>query len=184
MRGHCSGEVWGLCDDGVNRVFTSGDDNRVMVWSPAERKCESFHDVNQAERKAKKNRASTLGTCADSQSSRAVSYNPHQGHLAVGANDGSVTIRSNSNFGAIVKEIQDSKEWIEAIEYSPCGNYLAVGSHDSDIYIYDVSNGYNLIGKCISHNAAITSIDWDCASSYIRSVCNGYELLFHRIPDC
>jgi WD40 repeat protein len=70
------------------------------------------------------------------------------------------------------------------IEYSPSGLYLAVGSHDNCIYIYKTNNDYSLVNKISSHKAAITAIDWSFDESYIRSVCNGYELLFHRIPDC
>lgn len=81
-------------------------------------------------------------------------------------------------------ELTDSLEWIEAAEYSPDGKYLAAGSHDTNIYIYDVENGYSLVGKCKEHNASITCIDWSQDSTYIRSVCNGYELLFFMIPSC
>jgi len=95
-----------------------------------------------------------------------------------------VTIRELGDFGTIIKEIQDSQEWCEVAEYSPDGAYLAVGSHDTNIYIYDVNSDYNLVGKCSKHNATITCIDWSMDGTYIRSVCNAYELLFFMIPDC
>ena len=74
-------------------------------------------------------------------------------------------------------------EWIECAEYSPCGGYLAVGSHDTNIYIYE-TGGYSLTGKCSAHQASITCIDWSMDSSYIKSVCNAYELLYFMIPSC
>lgn len=104
--------------------------------------------------------------------------------MAVCANDGSVTIRTLEDQGTIVHELRDSREWIECAEYSPDGSMLAVASHDTNIYIYDANNSYSLVGKCTKHNATITCLDWSCDGSYIRSVCNGYELLFFMIPSC
>lgn len=147
------------------------------------RTCEKRAIVNEAERKAKKNRASTMSKHAESQCARAVAVSCN-GDMAVCANDGSVTIRKLPDFDVTIKEITDSREWCEVAEFSPDGAYLAVGSHDTNIYVYDVAAGFNLIGKCTKHNATITGIDWSMDGSYIRSVCNGYELLFFTIPDC
>jgi WD40 repeat protein len=60
---------------------------------------------------------------------------------------------------------------------------FAVGSHDGKIYIYETET-LSLIGKCIGHNAAITCIDFSSDGTYLRSVCNAYELLFFTLPDC
>lgn len=84
----------------------------------------------------------------------------------------------------IKQTFHDSNEWVEVAEYSPCGKYLAIGSHDTNVYIYDVDGGYACLGKCTKHNATVTALDWSCDSTYIRSVCNGYEILFFTIPDC
>ena len=100
------------------------------------------------------------------------------GDVAVAANDGSITCRKFDDLNNIIQEIHDSKEWIEVMEYSPDGTYLAVGGHDTLIWIYNVSEGYQLVGKCNKHRASITCIDWSMDGSYIRSVCNAYELLF------
>lgn len=143
--------------------------------------------VNTASRKAARNKASTLGKHPESQAARAIAVSPN-GDMAVCANDGSVTIRSSAAFDStdfeITKEIQDAGEWIEVAEFSPDGKYLAVGSHDTNIYIYDAEADYALVGTCSKHNATITCIDWSQDSTIIRSVCNGYELLFFTIPDC
>ena len=181
MQSHNDGEVWGLAlDDSC--IYTSGDDNQVKKWDPFTRTCLETAIVNTESRKAKKNRASTMGRHPDSQSSRglAISIN---GHLAVCANDGSVTIRMLSDFATTIKEIQDSDEWCEVAEYSPDGRFLAVGSHDTKIYVYNTED-YSLVGKCSKHRATLTCIDWSMDGSMIRSVCNAYELLFYNIPSC
>ena len=182
MQSHNDGEVWGLALDEAN-VYTSGDDNQVKKWDPFTRQCVDTAIVNEASRKARKNRASTLGNHPDSQSSRALAISPN-GHLAVCANDGSVTIRDIADFKVTIKELHDSQEWCEVAEYSPDGTKLAVGSHDTNIYLYDVEKDYELLGKATKHNASITCIDWSCDNSVIRSVCNAYELLFFNMPSC
>lgn len=93
MQSHNSGEVWGLDDDGAF-IYSSGDDNQVKVWDPATRTCVTTGSINAEERWSKQGvRASTLGKFPCSQSGRAVAVSPN-GHVAVCANDGSVTIRS------------------------------------------------------------------------------------------
>ena len=58
MQGHDTGEAWGL-DLTEDMFVTSGDDNKVMLWDPAERKCVDIAVVNTESRGAKKNKAST-----------------------------------------------------------------------------------------------------------------------------
>jgi hypothetical protein len=60
--------------------------------------------VNDAVRKAKKNRASTMSKHPDSQSARGLAIGPN-GHLAVCANDGSVTIRNIDDFATTIHEL-------------------------------------------------------------------------------
>ena len=83
---------------------------------------------------------------------RALCYNPQLNHLAVGHNDGCVSIRQvagiedaaagGSHFVKL-DEVTDikrqPKEWIECMEYSPDGSKLAVGSHDNFIYVYNTN---------------------------------------------
>lgn len=65
MQSHNDGEVWGL-DMDQNHVYTSGDDNQVKQWDPFTRTCTHTAIVSAEERKAKRNRASTLGSYPDS----------------------------------------------------------------------------------------------------------------------
>ena len=182
VESHNSGEVWGLdIKDGF--VYTAGDDNQVIKWDPATRRCADRSIVNEASRRARRNKASTLSQHPHSQQARAVAVSP-TGWMAVAANDGSVTIRRTEEMSTVVQEIHDSKEWIEVAEFSPDGRYLAIGSHDTNIYVYDTETEFARVGTCTKHSATITCIDWSVDGTYIRSVCNAYELLFFTIPDC
>lgn len=68
--------------------------------------------------------------------------------------------------------------------FSPCNTYLAVGSHDNMIYLLDTkSYSEKKCVKLAGHSSFITGLDWALDSSYIRSVCGAYELLFFNIKS-
>jgi WD40 repeat protein len=120
-----------------------------------------------------------------SQCSRAIAFNPVNGHIAVGHNDGTLSIReSKDNLNNNVFSNTNSNEWIEAMRYSPCGSKLAVGSHDNAVYVYNVTDNYKLIGKCTGGSSYVTSVDWSLDGKYIRIVNGSYELLFYTAEDC
>lgn len=77
----------------------------------------------------------------------------------------------------------DPDEWAEVIKYSPDESMLAVGSHDNNIYIYDVSKDYTLKTKCVGHTSFITCLDWTADSTYIRSNCGSYDLLYFNLES-
>ena len=184
MEGHSDGEVWGLGLAGPDHVVTSGDDNKVKAWNINTRKCEATAIISTETRKAPKGGASSLTELPDSQCARAGAVNAHNGHVAVGHNDGTLTIRTSvKKLGEVAATFRDSQEWIEAIEYSPDGNRLAVGSHDNNIYIYNANSPFNLLGKLTKHNSFIVSVDWSVDGKYIRSVCGAHELLFFTTDD-
>ena len=117
--------------------------------------------------------------------------------MAVGHNDGNVTIRlvegieeatggegENIKLDQIKHVITRPTEWIEAMEYNKDGSKLAIGSHDNMIYVYTVTDDckYKYAALCKAHSSYITALDWSLDSSYIRSTCGAYELLFFT-PD-
>ena len=80
--------------------------------------------------------------------------------------------------------ISKPAEWIEAIEYNSDGTKIAIGCHDNRIWVYNVTDDCKYKGVCIlkGHSSYITALDWSLDSSYIRSTCGAYELLFF-CPD-
>ena len=93
MQSHSDGEVWGLSVVNQDTLLTSGDDNQLKAWSVSQRKCVANGIISAEARKVKRRGASSLTQFADSQCSRAIAYNPGNGQVAVGHNDGTLTIR-------------------------------------------------------------------------------------------
>jgi WD40 repeat protein len=182
MKSHHDGEVWGLEIAGEH-VITSCDDNKIMVWDPKTRTNLAMGTLNKVAGGKQKYGASSLTAAADNQCARAVCYNPATGEVAFGLNDGTVQIRKKDDLDNTVKSIKAAERWIEFMAYSPSGEYLAVGTHSNTICVYTVPD-YVLKGKLTAHKSSITSLDWSKDSKYIRSVCEAYELLFFKVPDC
>lgn len=116
-------------------------------------------------------------------------------HLAVGHNDGCVTIRkvdgveqatgeSFINFDKVLCKMNQPKEWIEIMRYNAAGDKLAVGSHDNFIYLYNVGEEkYTPYCKLRGHSSYITALDWSLDGDMIRSSCGAYELLFFNVDS-
>ena len=70
--------------------------------------------------------------------------------------------------------------WIECLVYAPDGKYLGIGSHDKTVYLYE-TKGYKKEIKLTGHSSYISCLDWAQDSSFIRTVCGAYELLFFNV---
>ena len=95
MCSHSDGEAWGLAltDDG--KIISSGDDNKVMVWSIEERRLLAQAIVSDQNKKARKGGVSSLTKYPPSKCARAVAINEVNGHVAVASNTGVVSIRES-----------------------------------------------------------------------------------------
>jgi WD40 repeat protein len=204
MTSHCDGEVWGLDvvdidGKGNFRMITSGDDNRVLAYNVKERKALAEGKVADPPKKKPKagyrGGASSMSSAPAECQSRCVAYCHALGHLAVAGNTGIVTIREINwdevdarkagSLDKVVKTLfKDVKkaEWIETMVFSPDTKTLAVGSHDNIIYLVDTKS-YKKVTKMTGHSSFITSLDWDISSTYLRSNCGAYELLFFNVPN-
>lgn len=182
MKSHHDGEIWGLEVLENGDIITSCDDNKVMMWDTKDRKNKGVFTINQKAGPKIKYGASSMTAYPDNQCSRAVCYNPKTNEVAVATNAGEVQIRDLASMAAVKKTLPAAKRWIECMSYSPDGNYLAVGTHSNTIVVYKTSN-YSTKGTLTAHKSSILSLDWSKDSSYIRSNCEAYELLFFNIDS-
>ena len=166
MESHVEGEVWGLSGHPKERnlFVTTGDDNAIKVWDMVQRKCVSTGvlETNITPRRG--------GGLCPAQQSRAVSISP-TGEVAVGYNDGHVTIRAcYQRLNDIIAVIDDAQEWIQVLTYSPTGKYLSVGSHDNSVYIYTTHRrSYTLIHKLSGRYGPVAALDWSKDECYVKS---------------
>ncbi len=200
MQAHHDGESWGLCvieDQG--KYFTSGDDNKVLMYDIETRKVIQKGEVRVLDEEGKDplagkvkklvGGASTTSKEPPERQSRALAYDSTLKHLAVSDNKGDVTIRQvsfdkGSNLNVIIQTLTNPTEWVEEMAYNPQSNMLAVGSHDNFIYVYKIVNEkYMPYCKLVGHSSFITGLDWSLSDSpaYIRSTCGAYELLFFNV---
>lgn len=183
MESHSDGEAWGLMVDG-DKLWSSGDDNKVMCWNPAGHCLEKQIEVTQRVGKQNKGRgASTLSSYPQSQCSRAVCANDEW--ICIAGNDGRVSIRAKGDPSSECKLLEDCDEWIECMSFSPDNTMLAVGSHDNRVYVYNVDGGsFSKKGELKGHSSAIVAFDWCQESKYIRSNCAAHEILYFTVEDC
>ena len=72
--------------------------------------------ISNTARALKRRGASSLTQFPDSQCARACAFNKTNGHIAVGHNDGTLTVRAGvDQLDNIIASNTNSKEWIEAI---------------------------------------------------------------------
>jgi WD40 repeat protein len=185
MESHSDGELWGVCVvPNSTIVITVADDNKLKVWDSAARKCIATKILEPIPGPPRKPGAgaSSLSPFPPNQQARAVCINSSNGHIAIGHNDGRLTVLEGiSNLDSKVHGSNEAIEWIEAMSYSPDGRKLAVGSHDNYIYIYDVNDGYRMKHRLTGHSSFIIALDWSVDGTAIHSNCGAYELLFFDV---
>ncbi|KAL0245020.1 hypothetical protein GEMRC1_009100 [Eukaryota sp. GEM-RC1] len=75
---------------------------------------------------------------------------------------------------------QLSKQFAECgvsdIKFSPDGEMIACTSHTQDIFV--LSKDLQLLHTMAGHTAHVKAFDWDTTSSYLQSMCGGYDYLF------
>ena len=167
IKSHNDGEVWGLVhvDDeksGKKFLVTSADDNRIIAYDAATKKCvaEGIVHPNTGKKKKKVSKSKTGGASSMSTQphecqSRCIEY-LHNGpkgmhHLAVANNMGQVTIRKvdwekvakgeKGCLDDVTRELftkTAENAWIEVMKYSPKGDFLAIGTHHQRIFIFSI----------------------------------------------
>lgn len=102
MKSHSDGEVWGLAVCDATTVVTSADDNKLIAWDVSKRSAATVGRISDTDRKPPKGGASTLSDLAPSKCARAVAYNQSNGHLAIGHNDGTLTIKTKDDLTTVI----------------------------------------------------------------------------------
>lgn len=121
MQSHFEGEVWGLAPVDGDRVLTTCDDNKVLLFNFATRQLESSGTISQ-NRKIKATRKSTASSSsqfAANKQARAIAFSKKHGHVVLCSNLGKVSIRAFEDFDKKIQTLKDAEEWCEVVRYSP-----------------------------------------------------------------
>lgn len=95
MQGHSTGETWGLAIGPNGMVYSTADDNQILQFNPKTRKVEDKGTISEkAGKKFRIGGASTLSPLPPNQHSRAIAINRKTGHVAIGTNDGTLSVRT------------------------------------------------------------------------------------------
>jgi WD40 repeat protein len=215
IEGHYDGEAWGCAmiqDEGANMYITCGDDNTLLLHDIKLKRVVGRGAVDVKGKSIKlpkpafvRGGASTMSKHHVSQQARGIVYDTKLNHLAIGTNEGLVSIRSITDLQEYTKTQKKvsldnelvvlktgcvkpkiAAEWIEELVYSPDSATLAVGSHDNRIYLYTTgatAADYKLKARCDGHSSYITTIDFTADNNWIRTTCGAYELLFFNNAD-
>ena len=193
---HSDGECWGLEVIPENGTFlTSGDDNKFhevsitdkkvtrsgVVWTADQNNNGSNYTTSKI-----RSTASTLCDFPAHHQIRVIAYSRLHSHVAVGNNQGDVTIFDYNNFQKVLAIFKHPREWIECMKYSPDNQWLAIGAHDDTIYIYkiDTNGQYSLSWKIeYMHSSAITAMDWSRDSKFLRAIDQAYMKLFYDVTE-
>lgn len=98
MQSHSTGETWGLAIGNQGTIYTTADDNKIIEFNPKTKKTVNIGIVNEkAGKKYRIGGASTLSVLPPNQQARGIAVNK-AGHVAVGINDGTLSIRSSKVF--------------------------------------------------------------------------------------
>jgi WD40 repeat protein len=193
---HWDGELWSLDVDTKNpdQFTTAGEDNTIFTWNKSTHKVVRRGEFSTARGiRRRRTRASTTSAHGVNHCARSITYSPDSSHLALGTNDGKITILNAADFSQVKvvdlnmytkNKVRGKKDqWIQCMKYSPDGKTLAVGTHGSVIVLINVADDYSCGGKLDAHNSPLTNLDWAADSSAIQSNCMAYELLFHNVDQ-
>ena len=184
METHSEGEVWSIVHhpSNPNLIISTGDDNKIKIWDIERKKCVETFTIEILPVQNTAHRSSLLPS---SQQSRAVAVNQF-GHVAVGHNDGHVSIRYVAEMETVLNTLSPSRCFIRCLQYSPSGRLLAVGSTDGSVTIYDADHAYDEVAGLESCLDPISSLDWSQDGKYVKACSQEGELKFYRVEtgDC
>ena len=182
MESHAEGEIWGAALDPKDKkmLVTTGDDNKIRCWDLSQKRCISTGIIETVLFPSSSTQDSLP---VPSQQSRAVCISPC-GHIAVGHNDGHVTIRQGRlQINNILAVLTDAKDCVMIISYSPSASFLAIGSNDCCAYMYDVSSGYKLFFRLEGHTEPVVSLDWSIKEDMLKTCSYDGELLHWELQS-
>ena len=180
IESHSESQIGGLVFVPENRVLTSGLDNKILLYNLRSKKCESTGQINPFNPNLNNNNStSTKIKFEKKHKSLAIAYEENRGHVAVGINNGCVSIRRGIKDLDIkvVSDIKIGEGAILELKYTNYGDLLVASTESKELAFINPNENYQMTKK-LSLNYSLISFDFDSTYSYLQSVTNDNQYIF------
>ncbi len=181
LKSHSEGSIGGMAFVPEYKIITSGEDNKILLWNLRSKKCESSGQINPLVKNTNPDIEDSY-IIGERNKSQCLAYHSSYEHVAVGINDGSITIRHNpKNLDRkAVPDISLGDTPIVNLEYTEYGDMLLVMTEGNDFYFLNVNNNYKKDRK-IKLESYIKSFDIDEQAQYMRCCMNNNRFNFYNL---
>ena len=169
LKSHSEGSIGGLAFVPEYKIVTSGEDNKILLWNLRSKKCESSGKINPLVKNTTNINIDDYYIIGERNKSQCLAYHSSYEHVAVGINDGTITIRKSPKEleRKSVPDIKIGENPIVNLEYTEYGDLLLAMDNKNKFVFLDVNNRYEN-KKSIELDSFITSFDIDEQAKYIR----------------
>jgi WD40 repeat protein len=188
-RSHFEGIIGGLEYIQPGYILTTGEDNLIILWNLTTKIIEATAFINEKVIPIKtqidlEEEEHLVTEFPPHQCSKVVTYNPSSKHVAIGINNGTISIREGLkklNIRAIQQDITISNVAINVLKYSPNYKYLIAGGGTQDLVVLDAFYEYNKLITFTDHTSPIVNLDWDVTNDYLQCITEKNDYIFYSI---
>lgn len=183
LKSHCEGSIGGIDFIPENRVITSGEDNTILLWNLRSKKCECCGMINPVIPNSNAKDPSEIYAFQPRNKSQAISYNQLKDHVAVGIDDGTVSIRQGmKKLDFRIKDVKIGEGAVTELKYTNYGDVLIVCCQTGEVALLNANEDYE-IKNTLKIASYITNLDWDLNNKYIQAVTKSNEYIFIYVDN-
>ena len=184
LQSHSEGSIGGLAFVPEYKLLTSGEDNKILLWNLRSKKCESSGRINPLVKNNSVQNIDEYYILGNRNKSQCLAYHLSYEHVAVGTNEGFVTIRKNPKDldKKIVQDIGIGEHPIVNLEYTEYGDILLVMDENNNFVFLNVNDKYQEQKRFVL-NSYIKSFDIDEQAKYIRCCMNDNNFKFYNLEE-
>ena len=182
LQSHSEGSIGGMAFVPEYKLVTSGEDNKILLWNLRSKKCESSGKINPLVKNTTNQNIEESYIIGDRNKSQCLAYHSSYEHVAVGTNEGTITVRKNPKDldKRIVNDIKIGKNPIVNLEYTEYGDILLVMDDKNNFVFLNVNDKYKEERK-FKLDAYIKSFDIDEQAKYIRCCMSNNQFNFYNL---
>jgi len=182
LKSHSEGSIGGMAFVPEYKLITSGEDNKILLWNLRSKKCESSGTINQLVKNNTNQNIEEYYIVGERNKSQCLAYHSSYEHVAVGINDGTISIRRNPKDldKKVLPDISLVESPIVNLDYTEYGDALLVMAENNDFFILNVNDNYKK-QKRIRLESYIKSFDVDEQAKYMRCCMNNNKFNFYNL---